>query len=342
MNRYRVAISSVSLVAFTIFVFFVFTNRENIHVNNDNILSKQRDIVYNLEEERDISSTITGNVLQPVNVKVDEESIYVVDWGAFEIKRFDKQAELVNTIGKGKGRGPGEFVILGAFDVHRDTLWTLDPRQNRVSVFDTRGNHLDQFSVEGNVLQIVVTDENLAIFGLTGDLFYMYDRQGNLITNFGTLIDDQYENPLAVDGALEEDARDENGSTFLFQPAYASYLYPLSDTSIQDTMRTLDEREYPAARRKSATRISAPTPPVRYADVGVSNGHVYVMAVADSVSGDKRRGIKHAYLDVYRRDPFTYEGSARVPAPTGTMEVMNDTLYTITDTSFVAYRIERR
>ena len=73
------------------------------------------------------------------HMRFDEKGyIYVADNDDKTIKRFDVYGDLSKTYGKGEGRGPGEFLTI--IDLHiseKNTLWIVDDRNNRVTIYDT-------------------------------------------------------------------------------------------------------------------------------------------------------------------------------------------------------------
>lgn len=73
--------------------------------------------------------------------------VYVLDGQEMQIRVLSTEGEIVARIG-GPGEGPGEFQGFVRFGVQGDTLWTFDPRANRITLFDTSGSVLDASTVE--------------------------------------------------------------------------------------------------------------------------------------------------------------------------------------------------
>lgn len=67
----------------------------------------------------------------------DNGNVYIADNNDKTVKRFDLNANLNKTYGKGEGRGPGEFLIIIDLQLSEDNkLWIVDDRNNRVTIFD--------------------------------------------------------------------------------------------------------------------------------------------------------------------------------------------------------------
>lgn len=66
-------------------------------------------------------------------------SMYVVQGQEQEIRVFDTQGKYVRTIGR-QGGGPGEFTGLGSIGFIADTLYAMDFRQRRITLFRADGS----------------------------------------------------------------------------------------------------------------------------------------------------------------------------------------------------------
>lgn len=73
------------------------------------------------------------------DVDVDEEGrVYVLESGAQEIRVLAPDGSVERRIGR-EGDGPGEFRSAYAIGVFGDTIWALDGRPNRITLFDRDG-----------------------------------------------------------------------------------------------------------------------------------------------------------------------------------------------------------
>lgn len=82
-----------------------------------------------------------SEIIQPQSLALDGEGrLYVADSKPAVIKVYDRQGNLVRTIGR-EGAGPGEFRAT-FIAVHDGHLVVHDPQASRTSVFDTAGTFL--------------------------------------------------------------------------------------------------------------------------------------------------------------------------------------------------------
>ncbi|MBT8398521.1 MAG: hypothetical protein KJN92_16215, partial [Gemmatimonadetes bacterium] len=71
----------------------------------------------------------------------DDGNIYALEGLAREIRVFSPDGQLRGRIG-GRGEGPGEFETSPRFGVSGDTVWTIDTRLNRITLFKRDGTVL--------------------------------------------------------------------------------------------------------------------------------------------------------------------------------------------------------
>jgi hypothetical protein len=80
-------------------------------------------------------------------VEVDRDgSLYVLEGSVPEIRVYTPEGALQRRIGR-RGGGPGEFES-PRFGLLGDTLWTVDSRLNRITLFDRRGTLLSTGTIE--------------------------------------------------------------------------------------------------------------------------------------------------------------------------------------------------
>lgn len=83
-----------------------------------------------------------GFLRQPSNLRVTNERVYVTDFGAFNVKVFDRAGRYLRTIGS-YGDGMGQFVRPKGLAVDRQSLlYVADAAFNNVQVFDEAGRLL--------------------------------------------------------------------------------------------------------------------------------------------------------------------------------------------------------
>jgi hypothetical protein len=71
----------------------------------------------------------------------DDGNIFVLEASVPEIRVYSPEGALLRRIGR-RGGGPGEFETAPRFGVIGDTVWTVDTRVNRISLFDRDGSLL--------------------------------------------------------------------------------------------------------------------------------------------------------------------------------------------------------
>lgn len=69
----------------------------------------------------------------------NDDHIYLEDKNQMVIKKFDIEGNLIDSFGKGSGRGPGEFLTFADIVIDQsEKLWVLDDSNNRVTIFNTK------------------------------------------------------------------------------------------------------------------------------------------------------------------------------------------------------------
>lgn len=82
-------------------------------------------------------------------VDVDDRGhTYVLEASVPEIRVYDVDGSVLRRIGR-RGEGPGEFGSAPRFGVVGDTVWAVDLRINRITLFDREGNLLSTGRAEG-------------------------------------------------------------------------------------------------------------------------------------------------------------------------------------------------
>lgn len=83
----------------------------------------------------------------PSTISCDSEgNIYVVDSGAKNIKKFDKQGKFLKTIGR-EGQGPGEFDSLYYSTFAKDRLIVWDSGNRRLCSFTSDGDYVSSVNI---------------------------------------------------------------------------------------------------------------------------------------------------------------------------------------------------
>ncbi len=87
----------------------------------------------------------------PMSIAADSGLVFIADFRDCNIKVFDHQLTLLDSIGR-QGEGPGEFKAIIDISARQGMLAALNIYPSRISIFDYRGNLLHDFPVEANEL----------------------------------------------------------------------------------------------------------------------------------------------------------------------------------------------
>jgi len=109
------------------------------------------------------------------------DNLYVTDNAFKKIKIFSNSGMLVKTMGRGEGRGPGEFLDLRTIDVDSSgNVYVVDMSKLEITMFDTSGKVIKTLKTPFKPTQIVsYSPANVFVTGFPdsyqGDLIYKYD-----------------------------------------------------------------------------------------------------------------------------------------------------------------------
>lgn len=108
---------------------------------------------------------------RPVDLVLDEDSLFVLDMDDHNIKVFSKAGTFLYTIGR-KGQGPGEFHRPCGLDVLDGCVYVADAGNRRIQVLDKRGTHLTGFKVPFSPYRILALEEDkMVVLGLPSGRF---------------------------------------------------------------------------------------------------------------------------------------------------------------------------
>lgn len=116
---------------------------DTLHVDRFPRLTVEADARIGDFDDPDIGFTFVGGV------DVDRDgNIYVLELAVPEIRVYSPGGELLRRIGQ-RGAGPGEFESPPRFGVVGDTVWTVEPGPNRITLFDREGTVLSTGRTDG-------------------------------------------------------------------------------------------------------------------------------------------------------------------------------------------------
>ena len=133
-----------------------------------------------------LGGTVMESFIDHVSgVKFSSDLIFVQSSDVLNI--FDYQGNMLTTI-KHKGRGPGEYIRLTAFDIieSQRLIYILDTQSQQVIIYDFDGKHVRHFSLDcGDVVDFaVLPNGHMLLMKLLGDSnrgLYEADENGGNI-----------------------------------------------------------------------------------------------------------------------------------------------------------------
>ena len=257
-------------------------------------------------------------------VSVEEDRVYVMDFGALLVRQFTLEGEFIRDYGTGQGQGPGEFLSLSDFEVDpTGQVWTLDPAQGRIQVFDQAAEVVETIRLPGSATAFELTPNgDVVLMVLDSLLFRRVTGDGTVVGNFGRVADDQgFENAIALWGFV-----DANASSIFYSGAYGGFLgrWSVDDGDLRYLEETVVEQPFPTPVRRDGAFMVAPEDRIG-ASFGLAarRDTVYVLA-----HGDGR------YLvDVYEADRGEYQYSIPIPTPSvSAISVTRDHIIVAADT----------
>ncbi len=160
--------------------------------------------VFRLDKKGRYLGEMGKNILRrPTGLARDPKRglIYVADTRAHDVKIFNDQGKLVDTLGK-RGDGPGEFNAPTYLSFAGNKLYVSDTLNARIQVFDTRGKFLRSIGErgpyvgnlnrpkgvaaddEGNIYIVESYRDHLLIFNANGDFLLPIGGTGQGVGEF--------------------------------------------------------------------------------------------------------------------------------------------------------------
>lgn len=281
-----------------------------------------------------IVSQETLPLYHPTSLKVDQESsIFVMDWGDLRIKKYSSDGRSIGIVGKGKGRGPGEFMNPMHFDVAANgSIWVCDSETGRLSVFRPDGVLEKTIATTLIPSRVVALNAgNCLVLGQQGDeLFALLDGEGTILRRFGTFVTDQIKNKLILDGWIARNGND----GFVYAPLYASIL---AGYSLQGGEKFIVELVDPVPRPALAVTKQGvyiePVTPLVTLSLNRSGQYVYLLSRSSSVGRDENVSI----IDAYNAENGKYVYSLKIPERSREAYVTAQAVYTLADTSITVW-----
>ena len=263
--------------------------------------------------------------------------VYVVDYGVYEILRFDSSGGYVRSYGSGGGKGPGEFLSITSVSIVADSIISvIDTNNRRKSSFSkTSGRLIDSelFETPKAPVRYSVTDSGIEYLARSSNKFLFESRFGGNSVEFGELIENQDTfSSMLMDGMMGT-----QGNNMVFVPLRfpVILIYDVGGKLLvsKKTMAYDDSFEEPRLVRFESNGLAGYT------------GEGDLVTGLATFEGDEillqsfvDEGV--AAVDVYDSESAEYKYSFGLPNYTPTY-IMNDRMYQATDTTVVVFSIER-
>ncbi len=273
----------------------------------------------------------------PVEVRViPDGTVYVLDWEDRSVKRFSSDARLLTTYGGITGRDPGEFVNPTDFDVDADgSVWMCDPVNGLITVFRADGTFQRTIRPERPPYRLALLgDSGYVVISSPagGRLFTLYRRNGNRILACGTVMENQAQLSIALDGRLTG-----NRSGRFAYCAYRAGLLGIFNPASHPPLIFVHTIEFPGLPRVLARQSTSahyvrvdPTVPVVSRNVSLVGDDVHVLAGTERIPG---RNV----MDVYDGNSGRYRYSYTLPGNAAIARVLGQKVYTIEDTTVTVW-----
>lgn len=272
----------------------------------------------------------------PLKMKIFNDEIFVSERADMTLKRFSLDGKLINSIGNGIGRGPGEVTFLLDFTINGEDVWFLDHHSRQVYHFNLDGTFLSSFYYKQNFLRISTIDSSLVLMNLFAEnLFGIYSSTGEERRTFGAPVAKTTDNQLSLTGDLYS-----NKGILYFQPRYAGYLIRFEEDFNPVFFELIDNMPFPTTEdinRRSAEsgRVISSAPSQEYTinDISFDEGKIFILIQ------ERRKGKSEDWIDEYVLKTGQYVRSFKLPKEVHSASVKNKKVYTLQDTSVVVYEI---
>lgn len=251
--------------------------------------------------------------------------LFISDYKNMSVRMLDFKGKFIRCLGQ-QGKGPGEFPQIVDLQLLESTLFILDLRAHRVSLFNGHsGRLLSQHGISKNSIRLSALDKTTFMvqslgFGLD---FSLYENgKPNKSTSVGTAVLD-VKNPMVLYGYLGT-----ADGKILFTPTYQNVLAVLNLEL--NMVKHIHFPEYIGFRQAERDKNSGvyTFPKNRFVNSGLSTteNHVYVSTIHTGEKNAEGRVEEEEFtvVDVFGADDLNYDFSFNIPP--SLMVVVNDSL----------------
>jgi hypothetical protein len=224
---------------------------------------------------------------------VDDEEIYILDYGNHKVKVFNMEGVLEREMGNGRGEGPGQVIHAGEFDVERDTIWMVDLRGRKVVKYTKNGKYIGQFRVNHPINKIETLGDDIVVRNPAGvEPFVRYSKGGVRLSSFGNIGKKGADNPISVTGHMAQ----VDSSSFAYLTHYASYVFKYSNFDLKNELILVDGQKFSDGEEKNdsgGVRYMSPDVDVQYLEISTDNENTFVLTQVE-----KRAVSKNVLIDI--------------------------------------------
>ncbi len=123
------------------------------------------------------------------DIKVDKDGcIYILDSANFRVQKYSPEGKFMQTFGKGKGEGPGEFLRPKFLAIdHRNNIYVADINQMRITMFSPAGDVINTIKTKGQPAFMIAGDKNelylTKLFDYGNFMIYVYNLDTGEVVN---------------------------------------------------------------------------------------------------------------------------------------------------------------
>jgi hypothetical protein len=129
------------------------------------------------DSERIIDSSTDERFAMPSSVLPHQDGLFVYDFGAGSIHRFDAEYNLTDSFGR-QGGGPGEYQYLAALWMFNGNLTGFDPQNSKIITYTPSGDMLHERSLSSDQFSLMMAA------GSEYDFYFQSDGyEGTLLTH---------------------------------------------------------------------------------------------------------------------------------------------------------------
>lgn len=280
----------------------------------------------------------------PMGLKSDGEDFYTIDFAEMVIFRYTAKGELINKIGNGIGKGPGEMAQISDFYLSEEYVWVSDPNQFMIHKFSKEGIYIDSRILKSHPTRIADDSLNLVVMsvgspdGIFQSISKDFSNQNSKV--FGGFMSRNNLGPLSLDGWLEK--REESG--FIYVPRLASLAYYFNiNNNLDFIVKTPDGENYKPNLDRSEGEEKRFTLEDRDKEnlwVDMYNDKLYILALdrGDRNSNGEYITKSKVYIDIYDKNG-EYLNSF-IPPATEYFTILDGKFVSLYNSTIRIYRIE--